>query len=169
MVTAVESSYDRTVRVLAPRARIYDELGTAEGMIRYMPQIERFQLLPEPDRVLIHTSVSVGPLQWHVEALLRVDRLDPPSVLGVNMTIPGLQLEVDGAIELIESAVEETQLTYRATIGSRHRLMRRLRSSLTGSLEEHIDTTTDRIATLARQHAEAERRLTGLDQGQGQN
>jgi carbon monoxide dehydrogenase subunit G len=168
MVTAIESSYARDVQVLAPRGRVFDTLATAAGLVRFMPQVDKYQSQPEPERALVHTAISLGPLAWQTDALLQVDRVVTPSALRITITMPSLQITLEGEIDLAETSATETLLTYRASIRSTHRLMRRLRSSLTGALEEHIDTTTERIATLARQHAEAERRLTD-PQRQGQD
>lgn len=159
MASELERSYNRTVRVLAPLRALYDDMCTAAGLLKFMPQIARYRVTDNPDEARIATELTLGPVSWPVEGTLVVRRTLPPRELAARIDIPSLQIVVEGRIELEGTAAEETQLTFAATIRSAHPLVRRMRSQLTGALEETVDTTTDRIAILARQHAEAERRL----------
>ena len=104
MPTALERSYERTVRIGAPVDGLYEEMDSVHGLA-------------------------------------------------------SLRLELEGAFDFTVSAQDETTLRYAATIRSTHPLLRRMPSSLTGALVEHVDTTTDLIAVRTRQYTQARRLL----------
>jgi hypothetical protein len=164
MSIALERSYERTVWVKAPLRGLYREMCTADSLARFIPEIDRHRPGSDDSRAICSATISIGPLSYRVDGTLTVDRVVPLSVLRVELLVPSLQLSLRGTFDFTASAETETTLHYSATIRATHPLVRRLRSSLTGALEEHVDSTTDLISIRARQYAEAERRFAELEQ-----
>ena len=164
--TVLERHYERSVRVMSPLRGLYREMDSVEAIVRFIPNIDSLTDIDE-DHAVCHGSVSIGPLSYRLDGRIRVQRVDPPNGLRVKLEAPSLQLQIDGMFGFTVSAQNETTLHYSATIRSAHPLVRRMRSSLTGLLEEHVDSATDLVSVRARQYAEAERRFSELQQQGG--
>jgi carbon monoxide dehydrogenase subunit G len=160
----LERSYERTVRVEAPLRGLYREMDTVEALARFLPQVDRLIPGSDADHAACEGSISIGPLSYRLQGTLSVERVDPPRTLRVRLRAPAIHLELDGEFDFTASAEEETTLRYAAMIRSSHPLVRRMRSSLTGALEEHVDSAIDLVAVRGRQYAEAERRLSNFQQ-----
>lgn len=167
MAAALERSYERTVRVKAPLRGLYREMDTVDGLIRFIPQIERHRAAPDGESAVAFGSMSLGPLSWQLRGDIRIEQVDPPNALNLFIDVPSVQMTFRGVFEFSTSAADETTLRFAATVSSSHNLVRRMRSSLTGALEDFVDSTTDRVAILARQYAEAERRFSDIQQQRG--
>ena len=163
MPTALERSYERTVRVGAPVDRLYEQMDSVHGLARFIPQLESSVLGADDDRGVCRGLFSIGPLSYEVDGNMTVDRVVPLHNLEIALRAPSLRLELDGQFEFLVGAQDETTLRYAATIRSTHPLLRRMPSSLTGALEEHVDTTTDLIAVRARQYTQAKRLLADTE------
>jgi carbon monoxide dehydrogenase subunit G len=163
MPTALERTYERSVRIEAPHDGVYEELDTAHGLARFIPQLDGPVLGPDDDHGACRASVSIGLLSYEFDSDITVRRATPPHSLEVELRAPSLRLELDGVFNLTVNARDETTLRYTATIRSTHPVFRRMSSALTGVLEEHVDSTTDLIAVRAHQYTRARRRLTETD------
>ncbi len=159
MSTALERSYERTVRVQAPLRGLYREMDSVPGMVRFISEIAGHVAGESDGQAVIIGSVSIGPLSYRLDGTLAVERVNPPNSLTVQIRAEGLHLELDGTFEFTVAAAEETTVRYAATIRSGHPLVRRMRSALTGALEEHVDSATDLVVMRGRQYAAAERKL----------
>ncbi|HEY1966990.1 MAG TPA: hypothetical protein VGH89_03510 [Pseudonocardia sp.] len=164
MAAVLERSYERTVRVMAPLLGLYREMDSVDGLVRFLAEVDSYVSSPTDDSATLIGSLCIGPLSYRLEGSLMIHRVVPPNSLRIRMRAPSLQLELEGTFEFTASAAEETTLRYSATMRSSHPLVRRMRSSLTGALEEHVDSATDLVAVRARQYAEAERRFNDLQQ-----
>jgi carbon monoxide dehydrogenase subunit G len=164
VTSVLERSYERTVRVEAPLRGLYREMDTVDGLVRFLPQVDRHISGPDPGHAVCEGSISIGPLSYRVQGTISVERVDPPRALRVRLRAPAIHLELDGEFEFAASAAEETTLRYSAIIRSSHPLVSRMRSSLTGALEEHVDSAIDLVVVRGRQYAEAERRLSNFQQ-----
>lgn len=160
MSAVLERSYERTVRVNAPVRALYREMDSVDGLVRFMHQIDSHEPDPDGKGALVHGSIAIGPLSYRITGTLLVERVNPPNGLWVRLRAPSLQMEIEGRFDLTASSAEETTLRYAATIRSGHALMRRMRSSLIGVLEEHVDAATDLAAVRGRQYAQAARLLS---------
>jgi|SRR5581483_5644138 carbon monoxide dehydrogenase subunit G len=163
MPTALERSYERTVRIGAPLEGLYEELDSVHGLARFIPQLDSSVLGSDDSRGACRGVFSIGPLSYEVDGDMTVERAVPLHSLEIALRAPSLRLELEGAFEFMVSAQDETTLRYSATIRSAHPLLRRMPSALTGALEEHVDTTTDLISVRARQYTQAKRRLADLE------
>ncbi len=160
MSSVLERDYERTIRVSAPLRALYREMDSVDGLVRFMHQIDDHEADPDSKGALVHGSIAIGPLSYRITGTLLVERVDPPRCLWVRLRAPSLQLEIEGTFEFTAASTEETTLRYAATIRSAHPLVRRMRSSLIGVLEEHVDAATDLAAVRGRQYAQAARLLS---------
>jgi carbon monoxide dehydrogenase subunit G len=158
--SVLERDYERTIRVSAPLRALYREMDSVDGLVRFMHQIDDHEADPDSKGALVHGSIAIGPLSYRITGTLLVERVDPPRCLWVRLRAPSLQLEIEGTFEFTAASTEETTLRYAATIRSAHPLVRRMRSSLIGVLEEHVDAATDLAAVRGRQYAQAARLLS---------
>lgn len=162
MARVADPHYQRDVRVMAPLHGVYREMDTVDGLVRFIPQIGEHRPEPGGGRARCRGTVSLGPLTCRLTGEIRVQRVDPPHAIHVLLESSELAIELDGTFELIESAEDETTLRYAASIRSEHPLVRRMRSSMTGLLEEHVDSTTDLVAVRVRQYTSAARRFADI-------
>jgi hypothetical protein len=160
MSAVLERDYERTVRVSAPLRALYREMDSVDGLVRFLHQIDDHEPDPDSKGGLVHGSMAIGPLSYRLTGTLLVERVDPPRSLWVRLRAPSLQMEIEGTFEFTAASAEETTLRYAATIRSAHPLVRRMRSSLIGVLEEHVDAATDLAAVRGRQYAQAARLLS---------
>jgi carbon monoxide dehydrogenase subunit G len=167
MVATLERSYARTVLVKSPIRSLYHEMRTAASVIRFMPVIDDFVATSDEHVATILTTLCLGPVSWQFTGRLELEEVDPPHRLGISITVPSPQLDFIGEFHYEVSSAEETNLRYEATVRTDQPLLRRMRSSLVGSLEEYVDSTTERVAILARQYADAERRFSELEPPHG--
>lgn len=160
MTAVLERDYERTVRINAPLRGLYREMDSVDGLARFLPQVDSVEHAEQnASHAVCHGSVSIGPLSYRLAGTVAVERVDPPNALRVQLRAPSLQLEITGMFEFTPSAADETTLRYAATIRSAHPLVRRMRSSLIGLLEEHVDWATDLLMVRGRQYTNAERLL----------
>lgn len=160
MSSVLERDYERTIRISAPLRALYREMDSVDGLVRFLHQIDDHEADPDSKGALVHGSIAIGPLSYRITGTLLVERVDPPRCLWVRLRAPSLQLEIEGTFEFTAASTEETTLRYAATIRSAHPLVRRMRSSLIGVLEEHVDAATDLAAVRGRQYAQAARLLS---------
>jgi carbon monoxide dehydrogenase subunit G len=160
MASVLERSYERTVRVNSPLRALYREMDSVDGLVRFLPQIDSHEPDPDSQGALCQGVISIGPLSYRVAGTLLVERVTPPSQLWVRLRAPSLQLELEGTFDFAASSNDETTLTYSATVRSAHPLVRRMRSSLIGMLEEHVDAATDLATIRGKQYAQAARLLS---------
>lgn len=160
----LEAEYSRTVRVRAPLAAVWDELSPLDRLLRQMPEVARLTVRPDGRTVQVSTGLSWGPLDWKLADASVVESV-PPHRLQFRARAPRLRLDFDGTFELARApSGEETVLTYRGALRCRHQLVGRLRGALQSFLEGHVNGLTERLASRAVQHAEADERLSrGLD------
>lgn len=159
-----QRTYERTVRVRAPLRPLYAEMDSVERIARFLPQLDRVELLDEAGdtQARCFGVMSIGPLVYRLAGSLELQRMNPPGRVGIRLRASGVPLELEGGFEFTRAADEETTVRYAATIRSAHPLMRRIPSALTEVLEEHVDTATDLAALRGRQYVHAER-LLGVD------
>jgi hypothetical protein len=166
MSSVTERSYERTVCVHASVAALYQEMKTADGLVRFLCEVESHLVDPEDGHAVCQGMISVGPLSYRIAGDLVVEGqagqgdTESGASLRVALRAPSLRIQIDGTLDLIAAAARETTLRYAATIRSSHPLLRRFGSALTGTLEEHVDSATDRIAVLVSQYTAARRQLS---------
>ncbi|HTK65016.1 MAG TPA: SRPBCC domain-containing protein [Pseudonocardia sp.] len=160
MVEVLERSYERTVRIKAPQRTLYGEMDSVEALARFLPQVDGLEPDPDPRIAVCFGAVAIGPLSYRLKGTLELERVDPPNGLWLRLRASNVPMELEGRFEFTASAAEETTLRYSATIRSEHKLIRRMRSSMIGVLEEHVDAATDLAAVRGRQYAQAARLLS---------
>jgi carbon monoxide dehydrogenase subunit G len=160
VVEVLERSYERTVRIKAPQRTLYGEMDSVEALARFLPQVDGLEPDPDPRIAVCFGAVAIGPLSYRLKGTLELERVDPPNGLWLRLRASNVPMELEGRFEFTASAAEETTLRYSATIRSEHKLIRRMRSSMIGVLEEHVDAATDLAAVRGRQYAQAARLLS---------
>jgi carbon monoxide dehydrogenase subunit G len=160
MVEVLERSYERTVRIKAPQRTLYGEMDSVEGLARFLPQLDSLEADPDPHIAVCFGAVAIGPLSFRLKGTLELERVDPPNGLWLRLRASNVPMELEGRFEFTASAAEETTLRYSATIRSQHKLIRRMRSSMIGVLEEHVDSATDLAAVRGRQYVQAAQLLS---------
>jgi carbon monoxide dehydrogenase subunit G len=159
VVEVLERSYERSVRIKASQRTLYGEMDSVEGLARFLPQVDGLEADPDPHLAVCFGAVAIGPLSYRLKGTLEIERIDPPNGLWLRLRASNVPMELEGRFEFTASAAEETTLRYSATIRSEHKLIRRMRSSMIGVLEEHVDAATDLAAVRGRQYAQAARLL----------
>ena len=155
MVKVLERSYERTVRIKAPLLTLYGEMDSVEALARFLPHVDGLEPDPDPRMAGCFGAGAIGPLSYRLTGTLELERIDPPNGLWLRLRASNLPIELEGRFGFTPSAAEETTLRYSATIRSEHKLIRRMRSSMIGVLEEHVDAATDLAAVRGRQYARA--------------
>jgi carbon monoxide dehydrogenase subunit G len=160
VVEVLERSYERTVRIKAPQRTLYGEMDSVEALARFLPQVDGLEPDPDPHIAVCFGAVSIGPLSYRLKGTLEVERVDPPNGLWLRLRATNVPMELEGRFDFTPSSAEETTLRYSATIRSDHKLIRRMRSSMLGVLEEHVDAAIDLAAVRGSQYAQAARLLS---------
>jgi carbon monoxide dehydrogenase subunit G len=160
VVEVLERSYERTVRIKAPQRTLYGEMDSVEALARFLPHVDSLEPDPDPYIAVCFGAVAIGPLSYRLKGTLELERIDPPNGIWLRLRASNLPMELEGRFEFTASSAEETTLRYSATIRSEHKLIRRMRSSMIGVLEEHVDAATDLAAVRGRQYAQAARLLS---------
>jgi carbon monoxide dehydrogenase subunit G len=160
VVEVLERSYERTVRIKAPQLTLYGEMDSVEALARFLPHVDSLESDPDPRIAGCFGVVAIGPLSYRLKGTLELERIDPPNGIWLRLRASNLPIELEGRFDFTASSAEETNLRYSATIRSQHKLIRRMRSSLIGVLEEHVDAATDLAAVRGRQYAQAARLLS---------
>ena len=160
MVEVLERSYERTVRIMAPQRTLYGEMDSVEALARFLPHVDSLEPDPDPRIAGCFGVVAIGPLSYRLKGTLELELIDPPNGIWLRLRASNLPIELEGRFDFTASSAEETTLRYAATIRSQHKLIRRMRSSMIGVLEEHVDAATDLAAVRGRQYAQAARLLS---------
>ena len=164
----LEADHTRSVRVQAPIHMVWDELQPLERLMRQIPEVAYFQVESDGRTAQVSTRLGWGPLNWRF-ASVTLEESDPPRHLEWRSSSPALRLDFQGVFELSPAArVDETDLTYRAFLRCQHRFVGRLRGALASFLEGHVNGLADRVAALAVQHADAQRRLASPPDFEGE-
>jgi uncharacterized membrane protein len=155
----LEADHETTVRVMAPIEGVWEEIRTIDRLLAFMHRVERFEAQPDGRTARVWSRLAWGPLDWELEGSVALTEAVTPRRLAWSGVIPRLGLTVEGVLELAPGAHDETVLCYRAALRCDHHLVARLEGVLTAGLEDHVETFTARVATLAAQHAQAKQRL----------
>ena len=153
----VERSYARTMRIAVSARTLSLALDSVDGVLSLFPQIHTCSVDPTDTHARCRLTVPVGPSLRHLDAACSVDRLDMPRTLRVLIHVPALSMRTLGVFDFTPCAAGETALTYTATMTSTGPTTRRIRSSLSDVLEDHVDSAAELLARLSRQYTAAKR------------
>lgn len=156
----IEADHARTVRVRAPVATVWDELCTLDRLVKQIPEISSFEPTGDGRTAKVSLRLGWGPISWKF-GRASVAETTAMQRMRWQAEVPSLRLDFTGHFELAPGATpQETTLTYRGVVRCRHGFVGRLQFAMASFIEGHVNSLSGRIADLAAQHDEAQRRLS---------
>jgi carbon monoxide dehydrogenase subunit G len=146
-------------RVKAPIGEVWAEIAHPEDLFKRSPDFIRVVGVGEDDEVLLKAHVAWGPITRNLDGSARVESAVAPHQLTISLSVPALKVLCTIVIDLAEVADDETSLHLSAQLMCGHRQISRLRGMLSDYLEDYVETTASRVATLAAQHWQSRQRL----------
>jgi carbon monoxide dehydrogenase subunit G len=154
----LEVVHETSVRVEAPVDAVWGEVGTLQGLLRYLPGIEGYEIAPGHREATVHGTFRWGPVRFVLAGVVAAVEVEAPHRVVFVLRDPGLGMTFVGEL-VLDPIGGESRLTYRGTLRCGHRYMARMRRVTTGWVEESMDFTVSRLATLTTRHVMAERLL----------
>jgi hypothetical protein len=151
--------HEITVRVKAPIEEVWNEVARLEDVLKRAPEFIVKASPGDDDDVCLEVRLAWGPISRNVDATAHVETAIPPHQLTYSVAVPSLEVHCISAIDLVEVADDETSLHLAAQLNCGHRQISKLRGMLSDHLEDYVDTTASRVATLAAQHWQSKQRL----------
>jgi hypothetical protein len=153
MPEALRGRYERTVRIDAPVAAVWNEIATLDQLLARAPEVVAVVPHADPRRATFRARLVWGRfLAWNVDAEAKILEAVPRTHLLYTSDFPKLRAHYQGIFALAPGASDVTIFGYRGSFVCRHHFARLMTWALSLVMKDHVDTVTSSVARLAAQH-----------------
>jgi carbon monoxide dehydrogenase subunit G len=145
------------MRVAAPRALVWRQLGLNDGFFATLP-VSDVVIAQDERHAKFLARVGIGPIAFKRGGSASITDVSERERLGLVGTLDDGSIELDAKLELADGDEDETLLTYDAELQMPYK-MPRLHRMLSAMLDDHVAELLRQVADTASRQWKAERAL----------